>query len=903
MAAKAFTDRRELLGVVGSLLALLALCLGSLLAPDDVVPSMVVLVAPLVAGTLVRPRWTGVVSLCALGAGAVLIAGDDLSVSAVVARLVIVGFVAVVAIWLSFERVDRERDLAISSTRQQFADLAQTSTDFIGIVGADGKVFYINPAGLAMVGLEDLDELRSVDVLEFFPDDLHEFVRDTLNAELRTEGHWLGEITFRRFDTGAPVEIEMLAFVLGEGRRRMIATVSRDISERKRHAGALEMSELRYRTLVEATSAVTWTADPQGRFVEPQASWSAFTGQAPSACEGFGWADAIHPEDIDEVWSRWNRAVASKSFYAADPRLWHEASQSYRWVVITGAPVIEEDEIRGWFGAVLDVDARRQAEDRASEAAHRLHLIMQAAPVGIAFFGPDLRYLMLNERLAELNGVPRDDHIGRSIADVTPSLAPTLFPLLLRVFETGLPALDVEVAADLGHTPGSAEVWLLSLVPVEDVNGDRVGVGVTVVDVTDRDRRERELRDAFEDRDHIARALQNALLPPELPVLPGVEVHAQYLPAGTGSEVGGDFYDVIEDGSGRWHVVVGDICGKGPDAAALTGLARHTLRAAAIGDGDPVELVELVNETLRREDTDRFLTLVDLMLDLRDDRPVVTTVLAGHPPPLLLRHGAVTELGRYGGLLGVFDAVRLEPTVDSLQPGDVVVAYTDGLIEHQGPTVFGESELRLLLASCAGLDGAATSQRITERVAALRSTETSDDDVAFLVLSLAPEGSPDSGSGPEGDGEEGGVVERCADFPPLTSSPGQARRFLNDLLTTWQCEDAVEVAELLVSELVGNAVQHAHSATRVTATLTGGRLRVAVRDRDHSPLVPRRGGPFAPNGRGLLILESLADDWGVEDERDGKVVWFELHAGGARDSPPWHSSRSTGPGRTSASSG
>ncbi len=880
MAGWAFVDRRETVGVVASLVFVVASSVLAALAPDRVVPNLIVVVGPLVACTVSRPNWTAVVSVVSMSCGSVLIARDDLDPVGVVSRLSLVAVISILAVWLAQERVRREEAAARSAARGQFVDLAEASADLIGMFSADGTTRYLNPSGLAMVGLASLDDLEAVEPLDVIAPE-HQESLASVAAALDRDGQWLGEIQLRRVDDGSPFEVEMLTFELSRGPQPLIAVVCRDISDRKQSASALEMSELRYRTLVEATSAVTWTTDPDGRFTDPQPSWGAFTGQGDRTYEGFGWSDAMHPDDLDMVWTRWTESVASRSFYVCEPRLWHEPTQTYRRVLITGAPVLGDDGgLRSWFGAVLDIDDRRQAEQRAAEAAHRLNLVMQTAPVGIAFFGPDLRYLVLNERFAELDGVALDAHIGCSITDVTPEVAPFLYPLILKVYDSGLPLVDVEIEVDLLKGSRAPDIWLLNVVPVEDVDGGRVGVGLTVIDVTDRHRRERELRAAFDERDHIARALQNALLPPELPTIAGIEVAAQYLPSGEGAEVGGDFYDLIEDGQGRWHIVIGDVCGKGPDAAALTGLARHTLRAAAIGRGEPVELVRLVNEALRRESTDRFLTLVDLLIDLSGETPTITTVLAGHPPPLLLRNGEVRELGEYGALLGVFDQVRLSPTTDELAPGDIVVAYTDGLIEHQGPTPFGEAELRGLLESCADLDGDATAARITRRVEELRAVEASGDDVAFLVLAV-PRLDADSshgGSRRDTDGEDPRAMVRGAQFPPDTRSPRSARSFIEDVLRSWSCVDDVEVAQLLVSELVGNAVQHASSPAVVTASLSGGRIRVAVADEDPSPPIERKGGPLAPNGRGLLILDRLADAWGIEEPADGpgKVVWFEL---------------------------
>src|SRR3954452_13517092 len=159
----------------------------------------------------------------------------------------------------------------------------------------------------------------------------------------------------------------------------------------------------------------------------------------------------------------------------------------------------------------------------------------------------------------------------------------------------------------------------------------------------------------YSDRAYIARTLQQSLLPIELPDIPGIETAARFRPTGEGNEVGGDFYDLFQTGSRGWTVVMGDVCGKGPDAAAVTALARYTLRAAALGERLPSRSLGLLNEALLRQRTDRrFCTVAYASLEPLAEGARVGFASGGHPLPLVLRaNGTVEAVGAPGTLLGV----------------------------------------------------------------------------------------------------------------------------------------------------------------------------------------------------------------------------------------------------------
>jgi PAS domain S-box-containing protein len=239
----------------------------------------------------------------------------------------------------------------------------------------------------------------------------------------------------------------------------------------------------------------------------------------------------------------------------------------------------------------------------------------------------------------------------------------------------------------------------------------------------------------YTERTHIARTLQRSLLPPVLPDIPGIEIAARFRPAGEGYEVGGDFYDVFNTGAGGWALVIGDVCGKGPEAAALTGLARHTLRVAAMQEDLPSKILQLLSEAIIRQSSDsEFCTAAYARLELRSVGASLTLASGGHPLPLLLRgDGGVEQVGVPGTLLGSLPDAQLVDQHLDLRPGTSLVFYTDGVIEAGRPRgAFGLDGLRAVIASCSGLGAQEIAERIDKAVTGLEPNPS--DDVAVLVL-------------------------------------------------------------------------------------------------------------------------------------------------------------------------
>lgn len=240
----------------------------------------------------------------------------------------------------------------------------------------------------------------------------------------------------------------------------------------------------------------------------------------------------------------------------------------------------------------------------------------------------------------------------------------------------------------------------------------------------------------------IGRTLQRSLLPPTMPRLPGVDLGVSFEPAGVHNTVGGDFYDVFPAGAGRWCFVVGDVCGGGPEAAAVTGLARHTIRAMLRSGFAIGPTLERLNDAINEEgERGRFLTLVCGTLEAgARSWYQVRLVCAGHPPPFLVRDGVVSRVGRPQALLGVLDRVDYAEEELRLPRGSRLVTVTDGVLERRsGDRMFDDEGVETELAASVPLSAQGAADRI-RRAATDFAGVPSEDDIAVLVLDLGSGG-------------------------------------------------------------------------------------------------------------------------------------------------------------------
>ncbi|MEU2790509.1 SpoIIE family protein phosphatase [Streptomyces sp. NPDC007100] len=370
------------------------------------------------------------------------------------------------------------------------------------------------------------------------------------------------------------------------------------------------------------------------------------------------------------------------------------------------------------------------------------------------------------------------------------------------------------------------------------------------------------------DQEHdLAEGLQQAMLPRRIPGIPGAQIAVRYRAARIGRDIGGDWYDVVPLPDGRVAAVIGDVQGHDTHAATVMGQLRIVLRAYAAEGHAPATVMARASAFLNDLDTDRFATCTYADADLATG--TVRLVRAGHVDPLL-RHaeGLCRRLPVTGGLpLGIATGFRdldYPVTTVHMAVGETLVMYTDGLVEEPGVDIDdGVRELARVVR-----DGPQEVQRLADRLCDLAAERPGEDDMAMLILRRG-------GEPPEP--AAGRLQQHVAPDDPQGLSA--ARHMIRAAVRTWGARDRAEEVELVADELITNALLHTDGAAVVTVRMPRGadrRLRLEVADR--SSALPRRREPgeSAMSGRGLLLVDRLADVWGVEPRGTGKCVWCEF---------------------------
>lgn len=280
---------------------------------------------------------------------------------------------------------------------------------------------------------------------------------------------------------------------------------------------------------------------------------------------------------------------------------------------------------------------------------------------------------------------------------------------------------------------------LVNAVLDRDEAGAPQAIRVAVFDASERRAYERELleqkrraEDAEARAVALARTLQATLIPPTPPAIPGLDVAAAYRPAGRGDEVGGDFYEVFQ-AAGCWVIVLGDVSGKGAQAAVVTALVRHTVRALAVRRTDPSGILTALNEVLLAHETDRFCSLVVITLRDHDGHWELTTASGGHALPLLVQDGELTAIGEPGCLAGVLEHPPYADTTVVLGSGACVVLYTDGVTEGRREDEFYGDERFHDLLRAGSADAAGLVQHVIEDVVGFQAAFPRDD-IAVLAI-------------------------------------------------------------------------------------------------------------------------------------------------------------------------
>lgn len=480
---------------------------------------------------------------------------------------------------------------------------------------------------------------------------------------------------------------------------------------------------------------------------------------------------------------------------------------------------------------------------RDPEAAHRLAADLLAHPIGANSSGPVAAVIASGE--ARLFG---PESVGDALAGAAQDRGR---PELADGF-----AVQASVIAPIEARGQVLGVLLLSTEGDRTLDVDDLDLAV---EVGHRAALALGNARAFQQEHQIAESLQRSLLPEAVDSVRGLELSVEYLAATDGASVGGDWYDVICFDDGSVGIVVGDVVGHDLAASSAMGQLRSTLRAFAYEDhaspGGTLARLDRLFDALGLTYATCVLGIVDPMTRR------FQWSAAGHPPPLLLRGGSARFLeGGGGALLGLSAGAHTGGAEATLEEGDVLVLYTDGLIERRGESI--SAGLARLARSAERLPATSTKELCNGLLEALLPSGVArDDDVAILVARLAA---------PADERHELLLAHGG-------HSVGQARRFVRERLVTAGWREQAEVGELLVSEIATNAVRYGTPPYLVTVEFSGDCVEVAVADEDVALPRPVAGGDgLAESGRGLRLVAELARDWGTRSRQGGKSVWFTL---------------------------
>ncbi|MFE4962539.1 SpoIIE family protein phosphatase [Streptomyces sp. NPDC056660] len=390
--------------------------------------------------------------------------------------------------------------------------------------------------------------------------------------------------------------------------------------------------------------------------------------------------------------------------------------------------------------------------------------------------------------------------------------------------------------------------------------------------------------------------LQRSMLPTLGPEIPGMDVAARYIPTGGGLQVGGDWYDMIPLPSGRFALVIGDVQGHDVRAAGIMGQLRIALRAYASEGHRPDAVLTRASRFLHGVTYDEEITDLRFATCLYVEADPATGMLeiarAGHlDPTIRMTDGTVLRRPTAGGLpLGIDPDADYPTTRFTLEPGETMMICTDGLIETGGHDMESgwqrvraimedqDSDLEKLADALVQAVHGPSSHHTTGPLADRR-----EDDIAVLLLSRP--------GAVHGDGTIAvrPLVRRTL-LSVAQAEPeriAEARQHLRELLHDWGSPDQVDSAVLLVSEMLTNVLVHTDADALLLAEVGGQaperRLRVEVTDAGDDLPHKRRPGELASSGRGLVLIELLAEAWGVEPRGEGKSIWFELYEGDEGD--------------------
>lgn len=601
-------------------------------------------------------------------------------------------------------------------------------------------------------------------------------------APLLARGRTLGALSVLRLGESESYELDDLELVCELARRAAMA-----IDNARLYSQLRKVEQRLEAVLVNVAEAITLT-DDRGRMVFANQAAAELLGastptELTSASPGSIMPRFLvldeHGRELDLESMPARRLFAGESVEPLLVRNIVRATGEERWLIVRSSPVVDPESERilyavNVFENITEVKRAQLAESFMAEASRVLASSMDYAETltqiaqlavpqiadwcavdvlgedgeieRVAVHHTDPTRIELAERIDRGYHLDRDDPLG--VPEVIRSGR-------ARIYNDIPPEALAAYARDDAHLAMLQAIGATAVIIVPLAAPSRTLGAITLVsseslrrlshgDLALAERLGRRAGTAVEsarlytERSRIATMLEAALLPESLPQIPGAELASLYRAAGELNDVGGDFYDVLPYGEGRWLLVIGDVCGKGPRAAAVTALARHTLRTAAMLELTPTAMLETLHRSLRNQPAGSDLCTVCLAtLELVGAGARLMVTLAGHPPPLIIdADGEAAQVGTPGTLLGVLDPIEIGEVEVELERGQTLLMYTDGLPEADRTGMqLGEQHLfePSVQRSDPTLVGLLTQ---VERAALRRANGRLRDDIAMLAVCM-----------------------------------------------------------------------------------------------------------------------------------------------------------------------
>jgi PAS domain S-box-containing protein len=504
--------------------------------------------------------------------------------------------------------------------------------------------------------------------------------------------------------------------------------IAEDVTDRMTSEQALQRSEERYRSLVQAGAQVVWVTTPTGKIAEDSPEWRRITGQTADEYLGGGWLEAIHPEDRERVERDWLECVDTGKIFDSGYRV-RTKSGSYRHYDVRAVPIERGGKIIEWVGANTDVTGQREAEEmrgrlteQLSAAALRTVRLQQAtsmlaeaisveqvveviSEVARSAMGAERSAVAMLDseqlRLHTINPAGLPDSPGAYPSDIPLDLPSVMTeaiharrPLLIESPEGLRAHFEDRIDADLFLQNTDEQAWVgLPLLASGAPLGALRFSFTRPRKITDEERVFLEAlagqcalaleRATMFEREHTtAETLQRSLLPDRLPTVPGIILEASYLPVTRNMEIGGDWYDAFRLPDGKLAVAAGDVMGKGLTAAAGMGRVRNALRALALTDPRPAAVLAGLDRLfIATELEEQVTTVAYLVLDPASGDGMAGS--AGHLPPLMLSVDSPPWLDRSEAGTPLGWASPRHQYAFRLPPGNTAVLYSDGLVENR----------------------------------------------------------------------------------------------------------------------------------------------------------------------------------------------------------------------------